>query len=64
MTDAFVLLFENERAVHRECIFCDSSQNSDTLSDPELIARYRFPRNIIIALTNTLTTAIQRPIYR
>jgi hypothetical protein len=43
---AFVLLFQNERAIHRERIFRDRTQNLDTLSDIELICRYRFPRQL------------------
>jgi hypothetical protein len=42
MAAAFVLLFQNERAIHRERIFRDRTQNLDTLSDSELICRYRF----------------------
>ena len=33
MAAAFVLLFQNERAIRRERIFRDRTQNLDTLSD-------------------------------
>ena len=53
MAAAFVLLFQNERAIHRERIFRDRTQNLDTLSDSELICRYRFPRQSINSIGST-----------
>jgi hypothetical protein len=64
MATAFVHLFENERAIHRERIFHDRAQNLDTLSDSELICRYRFPRQSIISLSDLFAPVIQRPTAR
>lgn len=40
---AFLLLFENERALRRERVFRDRGNPIDNFTDIELIARYRFP---------------------
>ena len=64
MAAAFVLLFQNERAIRRERIFRDRTQNLDTLSDSELICRYRFPRQSIIFLSDLLAPVLQRPTAR
>ena len=61
MAAAFVPLFQNERAIRRERIFRDRTQNLDTLSDSELICRYRFPRQSIISLSDLLAPVLQRP---
>ena len=42
MAAAFVPLFQNERAIRRERIFRDRTQNLDTLSDSELLADIDF----------------------
>ncbi|XP_060071426.1 putative nuclease HARBI1 [Ylistrum balloti] len=44
MAAALVLLFENDRAMRRERVFRDRLNILGTLTDGELIARYRFPR--------------------
>lgn len=51
---AFLLLFENERALRRERerVFRDRGNPIDNFTDIELIARYRFPSRTITGLTD------------
>ncbi|XP_046543314.1 putative nuclease HARBI1 [Haliotis rubra] len=54
----------NRRNIKRERIFRDRTQILDTLTDTELIARYRFPRHNILQLVDRVSSAIARPTKR
>jgi hypothetical protein len=64
MAAAFFLLFDTERAMRRERVFRDRLDPLDTLTDYELIARYRFPRKVILEVTDLLKEDIQHPTSR
>nr|XP_034327180.1 putative nuclease HARBI1 [Crassostrea gigas] len=54
------VLRENEdKAFRRERVFRDRSQVLDMLTDSELIGRYRFPRRVILQLTDDVKDFIQ-----
>lgn len=54
------VLRENEdKALRRERVFRDRSQVLDMLTDSELIGRYRFPRRVILQLTDDVKNFIQ-----
>lgn len=54
------VLRENEdKALRRERVFRDRSQVLDMLTDSELIGRYRFPRRVILQLTDDVKDFIQ-----
>lgn len=61
---AFLLLFENERAVRREGVFRDRGNPIDNFTDIELIARYRFPSRTITRLTDLIKDRVQHPTSR
>ena len=61
---AFIILFENERALRRERVFRDREHPLDKFSDTELISRYRFPRHTIIELTDLIKDRVQHPTAR
>ncbi|CAC5376994.1 HARBI1 [Mytilus coruscus] len=54
----------NRRALRRDRVFRDRTDDLDFLNDDQLIARYRFPRQFILDLTDTLRDAIERPSNR
>ncbi|CAC5370901.1 HARBI1 [Mytilus coruscus] len=54
----------NRRALRRDPVFRDRTDDLDFLNDDQLIARYRFPRQSILDLTDTLRDAIERPSNR
>lgn len=61
---AFLLLFENERALRRERVFRDRGNPIDNFTDIELIARYRFPSRTILSLTDLVRDRVQHPTSR
>lgn len=63
---AFLLLFENERALRRERVFRDRGNPIDNFTDItlELIARYRFPSRTITGLTDLIKDRVQHPTSR
>ena len=61
---AFMILFENERALRRKRVFRDREHPLDKFSDTELISRYRFPRHTIIELTDLIKDRVQHPTAR
>ncbi|XP_046344257.2 putative nuclease HARBI1 [Haliotis rufescens] len=54
----------NRRNIRRERIFRDRTEVLDTLTDTELIARYRFPRHTILQLVDRVSAEISRPTQR
>ncbi|XP_061191607.1 putative nuclease HARBI1 [Saccostrea echinata] len=54
-----ILNEENDKQARRERVFRDITQVLDTMTDVELIERYRFPRVTILDLVNDLKDLIQ-----
>ncbi|CAC5397207.1 HARBI1 [Mytilus coruscus] len=54
----------NRRALRRDRVFRDRTDDLDFFNDDQLIARYRFPMQSILDLTDTLRDAIERPSNR
>jgi hypothetical protein len=48
------IMFHNDRALCRERVFRDRNDPLETMQDVDLIARYRFPRRVILDLTNAV----------
>ena len=61
MASTFVILCIKDRALRPERVFRDRTQNLDTMTDRELIARYRFPRQSILSLTDMVADVIEQP---
>ena len=59
MATFVILLDETERCLLRERVFRDRTFQLDTLSDSELISRYRMPRRAFITLTDKLRDSLQ-----
>ncbi|XP_061188005.1 putative nuclease HARBI1 [Saccostrea echinata] len=53
------ILQENDKPLRRERVFRDRSQVLDTMSDYELIERYRFPSNVILTLVDAVKKDIE-----
>ncbi|CAG2233078.1 ENPP5 [Mytilus edulis] len=64
MAALFIFDIVNRRALRRDRVFRDRTDDLDFLNDDQLIARYRFPRQSILDLTDTLRDAIERPSNR
>lgn len=54
-----ILNADERRSPRRNRIFRDRSQVLDTLTDIELVERYRFPRFVILQLTDDVKDLIQ-----
>jgi hypothetical protein len=61
---AFMILFQRRRALRRERVFRDRSQALDVYTDDELISRYRFPRQSILEITDSVKGDIERPSFK
>jgi hypothetical protein len=61
---AFMILFQRRRALRRERVFRDWSQALDVYTDDELISRYRFPRQSILEITDSVKGDIERPSFK
>ena len=59
MATFVILLDETERCLRRERVFRDRTFQLDTLSDSELISRYRMPRHALITLTDKVRDSLQ-----
>ncbi|CAC5396666.1 HARBI1 [Mytilus coruscus] len=64
MAGLILFNFINRRAIRRERVFRDRSDDLDSLNDDQLIARYRFPKRCIMELTDTVRDLIERPTVR
>ncbi|KAK3591843.1 hypothetical protein CHS0354_007706, partial [Potamilus streckersoni] len=53
-----------QRSLQRQRVFRDRTRVLDNLDDRNLMSRYRFPRYIILQLTDLVRDDVQRPTLR
>ena len=61
---ALFAALEQRRALRRERVFRDHTQVLDTLSDTELISRYRFDRTVIYEIISRISDDVKHPTER
>ena len=54
-----IIMQEKDKPIRRERVFRDRSQVLDTMTDAELIERYRFPSQVILRLVDAVQEDIE-----